>query len=206
MQELWLLPFSKTENGFESQFGINFLGHFLLINLLFPFLLKSDAARVITLGSLAYKKGKIDFNNLNDERSYSKWNAYSQSKLACIMFAYELDRRIKQHGLPVKSVSAHPGFSQTNLAHSSPTLIKSVFNPAADLIGQGAVEGSLPILMAALSSNVAGGEYFGPTGFMEVRGEPGIVKSSTYSHDEKLAQKLWEKSEELTGRTFSVVR
>jgi NAD(P)-dependent dehydrogenase (short-subunit alcohol dehydrogenase family) len=195
-------PFSKTKDGFESQMGVNYFSHFLLTNLLFPVIRKTDHSRIVSLSSMAHKNGKIDFENLNSENSYSKWGAYSQSKLACLMFAYELQRRIDRENLAVKSVAAHPGLSNTNLAQSLSTIGQLLFGPISSLIGQNPASGAKPILMAALDSSVTGGEYIGPTGFMEAKGEPGRVKSIDRSHDISVAQKFWTVSENLTGKEF----
>ena len=122
-------PFSKTNDGFESQMGVNYFSHFLLTNLLFPILNKTNGARIITLSSKAAEGGKIDFENLNAEKSYSRLGAYSQSKLACLMFAYELDRRLKKSGSKVISISAHPGVSNTDLARHVPKILLMVTMP-----------------------------------------------------------------------------
>lgn len=195
-------PFKKTQEGFESQFGVNYLAHFLLVNLLFPILKKTKESRVVMLSSIAHKNGKIDFENLNAEKSYSAWKAYSQSKLACLMFAYELQRRIEKARINIKAVAAHPGLSKTNLAQFLPDFTVMLLNPIASIIGQDAKSGALPTLRAALDPAVKGGEYFGPSGFREVKGDPVLVYSSTKSHDLLVATKLWAISEKLTGKKF----
>jgi NAD(P)-dependent dehydrogenase (short-subunit alcohol dehydrogenase family) len=197
-------PFSKTEDGFESQMAVNYFSHFLLTNLLFPILKKTKDSRIVSLSSIAHKNGKIDFENINAEKSYSDWGAYSQSKLACLMFSYELQRRINSAGINAKSVAAHPGLSNTNLAQNSPWISKVLFGPFSKLIGQNAKDGALPTLMAALDPSVKGGEYYGPDGFMEAKGSPTKVKSTGRSHNVSLAQKLWQESERLTGQEFIV--
>jgi NAD(P)-dependent dehydrogenase (short-subunit alcohol dehydrogenase family) len=197
-------PFSKTEDGFESQMAVNYFSHFLLTNLLFPILKKTKDSRIISLSSIAHRNGKIDFENINAEKSYSNWEAYSQSKLACLMFAYELQRRINSAGINAKSVAAHPGLSNTNLAQNSPWISKVLFGPISKIIGQDAKSGALPTLMAALEPSVKGGEYYGPDGFMEAKGNPIKVKSTGLSHNVSIAQKLWQESERLTGQEFIV--
>lgn len=197
-------PFQKTKDGFESQFGVNYLAHFLLINLLFPPLTKTKESRVVMLSSLAHNNAKINFENLNAEKSYSNWKAYGQSKLACLMFAYELQRRIEKSGLSVRSVAAHPGFSSTNLGHLLPSFGATLFSPIVSLIGQSARAGALPTLRAALDPEVKGGGYFGPSGFREVKGKPVQVNSSYRSHDLLVASKLWTASEEMTGKEFKL--
>jgi len=198
------VPFAKTAEGFESQLGVNYLAHFLLTNLLFPLLKNTKGSRIITLSSLAHKAGKIDFDNLNSQNSYSKWPAYSQSKLACLMFGYELNRRIKKAGIDSSALSAHPGLSSTNLGQYLPSFVKLLFVPAAAIFGQDSEQGALPTLRAALDSEAKGGEYYGPTGIMEAKGTPGKVESSKISHDLAVAEKLWKVSEKLTGKKFDI--
>lgn len=197
-------PFQTTDDGFESQFGVNYLAHFLLVNLLFPILKSTSGSRVIMLSSLAHKKGKVDFNNLNAERSYSSWKAYCQSKLTCLIFAYELQRRIEKAGYNVKALAAHPGFSNTNLFQFLPKFALSLFSPLASVIGQNAKSGALPTLRATLDPAVKGGEYFGPSGIHEFKGDPVEVKSSTRSHDLLVASKLWTASEKMTDENFDI--
>lgn len=151
-------PFQTTKDGFESQFGVNYLAHFLLVNLLFPTLKKTNASRVVMLSSMAHKGGKIAFDNLTAEKSYSSWKAYSQSKLACLMFAYELQRRIEKAGITSRALAAHPGFSDTNLGQLLPTFAAKLFSPLASIVGQNARSGALPTLRAALDPEAKGGE------------------------------------------------
>ncbi|PZX54954.1 oxidoreductase [Algoriphagus chordae] len=197
-------PLSKTKDGFESQLGVNYLAHFHLTNLLFPIIKETAEARIVTLSSLAHQSGKIDFDNLNAEKSYSKWKFYAQSKLACLMFAYELQRRIDSAGIDAISLSAHPGFSDTNLGTFLPSIGRALFSPLTSIIGQGSKQGALPTLRAALDPEAKGGEYYGPSGFRELKGDPVKVKSSSRSHDLGVAAKLWSDSEELTGKTFEL--
>jgi NAD(P)-dependent dehydrogenase (short-subunit alcohol dehydrogenase family) len=196
-------PFSLTKDGFESQLGTNYLGHFLLTGLLLPALEKAGNSRVVTLSSIAHKTGKINFDDLQfKKRTYKKWDAYGQSKLACLMFAYEMDRRLKAKGSKVISVASHPGVSLTNLWNHMPwifSLISPVFNL---LFSHPADDGAKPTLMAALSNSVNGGDYFGPTGFNEMKGEPGKVHSTQLSKNKEIAKKLWSVSEELTGINY----
>ncbi|OAQ41830.1 short-chain dehydrogenase [Pedobacter psychrophilus] len=196
-------PYSLTEDGFESQFGTNYLGHFLLTGLLMPALENSEKARVVTLSSIAHKRGKIDFEDLQfKKRNYKKWEAYGQSKLACLMFAYELDRRLKAKGSKIISVASHPGVSLTNLWNHMPWGF-SLLSPIFDLfISQSAENGAKPTLMASLDKSVSGGEYFGPTGFNEMKGDPGKVDSTPLSKNKEIAKKLWSVSEELTGINY----
>tara|TARA_R110002072_G_scaffold214404_2_gene371578 strand:- start:33596 stop:34516 length:921 start_codon:yes stop_codon:yes gene_type:complete len=197
-------PLTTTKDGFESQFGVNYLAHFHLTNLLFPLLKITPNARVVTLSSLAHKTGKISFDNLNAEKGYDKWSVYAQSKLACMIFAYELQRRLDSAGINAMALSAHPGFSATNLGAFLPSIASSLFSPLASLIGQNSKHGALPTLRAALDPAAKGGEYYGPSGFREVKGAPVKVRSSSKSHDLGVATKLWSVSEELTGKKFEV--
>jgi len=201
---LMIPPLMRTEDGFESQMGVNHFGHFLLTNLLFPTLEKTGKARVVTLSSNAHKSGKINFENLNAENDYSRMGAYSMSKLACLMFAYELDRRIETSGSSVTAVSAHPGVSNTNLGQYVPRWLYTIFLPLEPLFMHSVENAALPSLYAALGTDVNGGDYFGPTGFSEMKGKPGKVTSKPQSHDKVVAGRLWEVSEELTGAKFNV--
>lgn len=197
-------PFSKTKDGFESQMGVNYFSHFLLTNLLFPLLNKTEHSRIITLSSKAHESGKIDFENLNAEKGYSKWSAYGQSKLACLMFAYELDRRIKASESNVIAVAAHPGGSNTNLGQHIPKVLYALLLPILSIFIHSPKKAALPTLMAALDPNVKGGEFYGPTGFNEFKGKPGLVTSKPHSYNEKVAERLWNVSEELTGKKFNI--
>lgn len=197
-------PFAKTEDGFESQMGVNYFSHFLLTNLLMPVLNKTEGARIATTSSIAHENGRIDFDNLNSEKSYSKMGAYGQSKLACLMFAYELQRRLDKAGSSIIAVSAHPGVSKTNLFSNVPTLFQVLMTPFLPLFTHPPKKAALPMLYAALGDDVKGGDYFGPTGFKGMKGEPGKVKSKPQSYDQDVAKRLWEVSEKLTGKKFEV--
>ncbi|MCJ8163448.1 oxidoreductase [Pontibacter sp. E15-1] len=191
-------PYQVTEDGFESQLATNYLGHFALTGRLLPMLLQTPGSRVVSLSSLAHRWSPIQLHDLHFQKGYSKRKAYGQSKLACLMFAYELDRRLKEHEHRTLSVAAHPGLSDTNLAQHMPPMLKWL----SPMIGQSAVAGAQPTLYAALSPNINGGEYIGPNGFQEWRGKPIGVPSKDTSHDERMASALWEKSEEMTGVTY----
>lgn len=197
-------PFARTNDGFESQFGVNYLSHFLLTNLLLPLLTKTKNSRIVTLSSLAHEKGVIDFDNLNSENSYSRMGAYRQSKLACMLFAYELQRRLEKAGSSAIAVSAHPGVSVTNLVQNLPKIAFILFAPALPFFTHAPDKAALPILMAATDNNVKGGDYFGPTGHKGRKGKPGKVESRPHSHDKDVAKKLWEVSETLTGQKFNL--
>jgi NAD(P)-dependent dehydrogenase (short-subunit alcohol dehydrogenase family) len=191
------LPFGKTRQGFEMTFGTNHLGHFALTGLLLKCLRNTSGSRVVTLSSLAHVSGKMDFSNLNAEKGYSKNKVYSQSKLANLLFAFELDRRLKKAGVQTISVAAHPGWTITNLQAN--TRLFTFLNP---FFGQKPVDGALPSLAAATSAKVAGGDYLGPEGRMELRGGAKKVRGSRTSQDELIAKRLWEVSEALTGLRY----
>ncbi len=202
-------PYLTTADGFELQFGTNHLGHFALTGRLFPLLRQTPGARVVTVSSAAHTGGRIDFDNLDGKKGYTRWKAYSQSKLANLIFAYELNRRLIQANLDTISVACHPGFAATNLTVAGfglnrPWLGKGL-GSLANMAAQSAAMGALPTLYAATEPSVKGGEYIGPigrTGRNAMRGFPGPAMSSLRSHDPEVAQKLWEVSEELTGVHF----
>jgi len=195
-------PFSLTEDGFESQFGVNHLGHFLLTGLLLPTLNSTQGSRVVALSSKAHEWGKIEFDNLQSEKKYSKMGAYGLSKLACLMFAYELDRRLDAAGSQVTSVAAHPGGSNTDLARHFPKVMYYILMPIMLPMMHSPVNAALPSLMAAIDESVRGGSYYGPTGFRGMRGKPGKVDSTAASNDKAVAKELWEKSEKLVDFKF----
>lgn len=197
-------PFSKTADGFESQMGVNYFSHFLLTNLLFPLLNSTEDSRVVNLSSIAHKKATINFNNLNAEHHYSKMEAYGQSKLACLMFTYELARRINKTNSSVLSVSAHPGVSNTNLGQFIPKWIMTLASPLIPLFTHQPENAAKPTLMAALNKDVKNGDYYGPTGFNEMKGEPGKVESTHRSQNEQVAKQLWTASEKLTSADFNL--
>ncbi|MFK7920626.1 MAG: oxidoreductase [Bacteroidia bacterium] len=196
-------PYTQTEDGFELQMGANHLGHFLLTGLLLESLTRTPGSRVVSLSSLAHQNGKINFDNLNWEKDYSKTGAYGQSKLACLMYGYELQRRLKLAGADTLSVIAHPGVSDTELGRHFPKWLYTILSyTLVPLISQSAAKGALPTLMAALDNNSKGGEYYGPTGFQGMKGKPGLATSTELSQDPAIAKKLWEVSEDLTGITY----
>lgn len=193
---LMIPPYGTTKDGFELQFGINYLGHFLLTGLLLEPLKNAAEARVVSLSSLAHKWGDIYFEDLQFEKNYDKQKAYGQSKLACLMFAYELDRRLKAQELSVKSLAAHPGLSRTNLFRHLTGMMK-LLTPFVYPFTQSAKNGAQPQIKAALDEKLAGGEYLGPSGFQEYSGKPKEVDSNAISKDKEKAKRLWEISEKL---------
>ena len=197
-------PKSTTADGFELQFGTNHLGHFAFTGLLVDHLADVPGARVVTVSSNGHKMlADIHFDDLQWERGYSRMRAYSQSKLANLLFTYELQRRLSD-GHTAVAVAAHPGFSSTELGRNLPNVLQPVVNAFSPLLGQSAAMGALPTLRAATDPGVLGGQYFGPDGFGEQRGYPKVVASSEKSHDLALQRRLWAVSEELTGVTFPV--
>lgn len=195
-------PYQETKQGFESQMGVNYFSHFLLTGLLLDVLNKTNSSRIVTLSSKAHENGKIDFDNLNSEQSYSKFTAYAQSKLACLMFSLELNRRLKGDGHETISVAAHPGVSTTDLGRHINKFFYYLLMPIFVFFTHKPEKGALPTIMAALDDDVEGGDYFGPTGFKEMKGAPGKVKGKPHAYNEEVAKKLWNISEELVDYTY----
>jgi NAD(P)-dependent dehydrogenase (short-subunit alcohol dehydrogenase family) len=192
-------PRQTTKDGFELQFGTNHLGHFALTGLLLENLLPVDGSRIVTVSSLGHRiLAKIHFDDLQWERSYNRVAAYGQSKLANLMFTYELQRRLGGHNEPTVAVAAHPGLSDTELGRHMP----AVLAPLVGLVSQSPAMGALPTLRAATDPAVQGGQYYGPDGPGESRGHPKLVKSTAQSHDHDIQGRLWTVSEELTGVTY----
>ena len=195
-----MTPHQTTADGFELQLGTNHLGHFALTGQLLDALQRSDAGRIVTLSSNEHKGGRIDFDDLQQERDYSPRGAYQRSKLANAVFAIELDRRLRAAGSTTISAFAHPGYSATNLQSSGPTgVAKAAMAITNRLIAQRPERGALPTLYAATAPAVEGGDYYGPDGFAEMRGFPTKTKAIAEAYDLQLGQRLWQLSEELTG-------
>lgn len=194
----------ETADGFELQFGANYLGHFALTAGLMPLLRAGDAARVVSVSSVAARDGAIDFEDLQARRRYRPMPVYSQSKLACLMFALELQRRSVIAGWGVTSVAAHPGIARTDLLHNAPgrgsaagmarSVLWFMFQPAA--------QGALPTLYAATAATAAAGGYYGPDGLAETRGYPSPAKIPPQALDQSASERLWRVSERLTGVRF----
>lgn len=191
-------PKMETADGFELQFGTNHLGHFLLTGLLLPLLNKAPAPRVVSLSSIAHRSGRIDFDNLNAERGYSKWKAYAQSKLACVMYAVEFQRRLERSGSKIISVAAHPGATKTELARYGVLMSFMMWLMRA----QTPDEGAMPTLRAATDPAVKGGEYYGPAGFNGLHGPAVLEKPVPRTFDTTVAERLWQVSEKMTGITY----
>lgn len=191
-----------TRDGFEMQFGTNHLGHFALTGLLLDHLLPVDGSRIVTVSSVGHRiMARIRFEDPNFETGYNRVQAYGQSKLANLLFTYELQRRLKLKGAPTIAAAAHPGFSDTELMRYLPGFIPDfMWKP----VTQPADKGALPTLRAATDPAVQGGQYYGPDGIGEVKGHPKLVASSEQSHNEDIQRRLWSMSEELTGVTYPI--
>jgi NAD(P)-dependent dehydrogenase (short-subunit alcohol dehydrogenase family) len=192
-------PLSRTADGFELQFGTNHLGHFALTNLLLPHV----RGRVVTVSSTAHRMGEIDFDDLNwERRSYKRWRAYGQSKLANLLFTLELQRRLAAAGSDVLATAAHPGYAATNLQFRSGNgLMDAVSKVGNRLFAQSDEGGALPTLYAAVGDVPPAG-FVGPDGFQEMRGGPALVERTKAAQDELVARRLWDVSEQLTGVSF----
>jgi len=197
-------PKGTTKDGFDLQFGTNHLGHFALTGLLLDAMLDVEGARIVTVSSNGHKMGgAIHWDDLQRERSYNRMGAYSQSKLANLMFTYELQRRLAPRGKTI-AVAAHPGTSNTELARNLPAAVLPAMNAVAGVIAQSAAAGALPSLRAATDPAVLGGQYYGPANLAQWRGAPVVVASSDRSYDLEQQRRLWTVSEELTKVTFPV--
>jgi NAD(P)-dependent dehydrogenase (short-subunit alcohol dehydrogenase family) len=205
-------PKGTTEDGFERQIGTNHLGHFALTGLLLPNIPAHDRARIVTVASLAHKAGKVVPEDLSFEnRRYDPWSAYGQSKLANLLFTLELAQKAKAAGWNLIAAAAHPGFSATNLINSGPSITQNRIGRAgatgfSKLVSQSAEDGALPSLFAATAPEVLSGDYYGPGGFLEVRGAPKKVGRTSAAKDGEVAAALWERSEQLTGVSFDFKR
>lgn len=192
-------PYSKTKDGFEMQFGTNHLGHFALTGLLLPLLKKTPNSRVVTLSSIAHRGATIFFDNLDGSKGYKAMKFYGQSKLANLLFAKEFDNRLKQYGIATKSIACHPGISSTNLIKigkkDAPGYVKAFLK----LFLQPADKGSLPTIYAATETSLNGGEYIGPDGRGNRKGNPVIETPASGVYNPETMKKLWDVSEKLTG-------
>lgn len=189
-----------TEDGFERQLGVNFLGHFALTAHLLPLLRQAEKPRAVQLSSLAHRRGRIMFDDLQSERKYSAWAAYSQSKIAMLMFGMELGRRADTAGWNLLSTSAHPGWARTSLVANGPGISWSgkIVSWIAPLFSQSSEQGALPTLYAATAPDAVQGGYYGPLGAGETKGPPGPAKIAPQAQDKDVAARLWEAAEQLT--------
>lgn len=189
-------PPSKTEDGFEIQFGVNFVGHFALTGHLFALLEATKGSRVVTLSSIAHRGAVIDFDNFRLGKDYKPWREYGQSKVADLIFALEFDKRLRKNGNQVMSLAAHPGFSETDLQKYMDEAM------LASLELMTAKEGAQPTLAACLRDDVTGGQYWGPDGYKEQKGKPALAKVDAAALDEALNARLWDWAKETTKVNF----
>jgi NAD(P)-dependent dehydrogenase (short-subunit alcohol dehydrogenase family) len=203
------IPYRLTTDGFEMQFGTNHLGHFALTGLLLDLILATDGARVVNVASGAHRFGTMRFDDLQWKNGYRKWRAYGQSKLANLLFTFELQRKAESAGKKFLSVACHPGYAATNLQSAGPrmqgsSMLESLFSVGNSLFAQSAAMGALPTEYAAASPAVGGGDYIGPDGMGELWGHPTKVPSSAAANDSASAKKLWEISEQLTNVRYAL--
>jgi len=197
-------PYGRTADGFELQFGINHLGHFALTGLLIDRLAALPGARVVTVSSNGHRDGRINFDDLQSERGYRRVAGYGQSKLANLMFTYELQRRLDSAGSPAIAVAAHPGLTRTDLARYLSRVMTAFYVLVERPLAQRAAIGALGTLRAATDPAVHGGEYYGPVRWRGERGYPERISSSERSHDEGAQRRLWQESERLTGVGYAI--
>ncbi len=196
----------RSSDGFDLQLAVNFLGHFALTGLLIEGMLDRPRARVVAVSSVNHRLGKVDLDDLQLDRGYRPWKAYNQSKLANLLWAFELDRRLRVARAKTSSVAAHPGYSATRLQHGiAPPLSRALFTTTNRFIAQSPNMGALPLLYAATAPGVPGGAYIGPDGRGELRGHPGVARTKAAARDPDLAARLWRRSEDLTGVTYPAV-
>jgi NAD(P)-dependent dehydrogenase (short-subunit alcohol dehydrogenase family) len=201
---LMALPYTKTEDGFEMQLGTNHLGHFALTGLMLPSLLGTEGARVVSVASQAHRMGRMHWDDLMGERRYEAWEWYGQSKLANLLFTYELQRRLEGAGKKLVALACHPGYSATALQHKGPEMEGSklkgaIMSVGNALLAQSSAMGALPTLRAATDPDAKGGEYYGPRGLGEFVGYPKKVSSNALSNDREQQKRLWDESVKLTG-------
>jgi NAD(P)-dependent dehydrogenase (short-subunit alcohol dehydrogenase family) len=203
---LMIPPYGKTEDGFESQIGTNHFGPFTFTGLLLDRLLATPGSRIVTMSSGMHRMGRIDFEDLHSERRYRAWAAYGQSKLANLLFTYELQRRLRAAGSGALSLAAHPGWARTELQrHAKQSWwLGGLMSGFGSFLAQDALGGALPLLRAATDPSAKGGEYYGPSGFQEFKGDPVLVQSNPGSHDTDLQQRLWRCSELSTGVIYAM--
>ena len=197
-----------TADAFELQFGTNYLGHYALTARLLPALLASGAGRVVSVSSMAHRRARMNFDDLQAATGYKPWASYGQSKLAMLMFARELQRRATAAGWPLRSVAAHPGWAVTDIISNgpgggSPGLKEAVMQGAFRVFGQSAAQGALPLLFAAMAPNAEGGGYYGPDGFQEIKGGVSASRVMPQAADAAACARLWDVSERLTGVRFT---
>lgn len=196
-------PYTKTDDGFELTFGVNYLSHFMLTLLLINLIKYNAGSRIVNLTSIAANKPKkIDFNNLNSEHGYNKWRAYEKANLFRLMFSIELNQRLEKSGYPTISVAAHPGITLTNITRNMNRFIKPMIPIVAPLFMMNARQGIAPIIHAAIGDEVNGGESWGVDGIREMRGRPALAKINPLAFQPELRNKLWELSAKFSGIDF----
>lgn len=198
-------PYGKTVDGMEQQIGVNHFGHYALTGQLLEVLKTTQDARIVTISSLAHKNGTMDFDQLmfEDGNGYTPMKAYGRSKLANLLFTYELKSKIERAGLDIKVLAAHPGGANTNLArHLEGKWWFKALRPLLGQVTQSAYQGALPGIRASLDKEAVSGDYYGPSGRREVKGKPVLVQSSQLSHNQEVAEKLWQVSEILTQISY----
>ncbi len=203
-----LVPQSRTDQGFEMHLATNYLGAFALIGRMLPLFNTDGSARIVNVGSLAHRTTRLNLDDINWEKEeYNEWRAYARSKLAMQMFTLELDRRLVQHQLPIIALGAHPGFANTEISKASKRFQSS--GPIRNLtkthmlkILPTTSEAAQAIILAATSPDARGGDYYGPTGFLEIKGRPGKARINRKAKDKAMAQRLWKMSEAMTGVSF----
>jgi NAD(P)-dependent dehydrogenase (short-subunit alcohol dehydrogenase family) len=204
---IMMTPYFKTKDGFEGQFGTNHLGHFALTGLLMDLIQSTPGARIVNVSSGAHRNGIMDFENLQFEggKGYSPSKAYGRSKIANLLFTYELQRKLEAANRDAIAVAAHPGLAMTNLGrHMQKRWIVRLLFPLFRIMAQDAATGALPQIRAAVDPDVKGAEYYGPGGKREWKGNPVLVESNEASHNLQDAARLWEESEKLTGVKFRI--
>ncbi|MGW5365957.1 oxidoreductase [Actinopolymorpha pittospori] len=204
------IPRQQTADGFEMQLGVNHLGHFALTGALLPSLAAAPDAKVVTVSSQMHAIGTIAFEDLMSERRYGPWRAYGQSKLANLLFTFELQRRVDRAGLRISSLASHPGYAATNLQSAAlqtrkQAWIRQAGETVTRIVAQPAAQGALPTLYAATMADARGGEFFGPDSFGGSRGYPTRVKASAKAYDPPTAAQLWHRSTELTGVDYAAL-
>jgi NAD(P)-dependent dehydrogenase (short-subunit alcohol dehydrogenase family) len=202
------VPYRRTEDGYELTFATNHLGHFALAALVLGPLLATPGARIVTVSSIGHRQGEMHFDDLNFEHDYEPWHAYWQSKLANLLFTYELQARLAAAGADAIALAAHPGNSRTELWRTTPRLTQTLYNPRLRMLtfwlAQSPELGALATLRAAVDPAARGGDYYGPPGRLQYTGYPARVESSARSHDLAAQRRLWEISEQLTGVSYPV--
>lgn len=204
------IPRRETEQGFERQIGVNHLGHFALTGALMPLLLETPHSRIVNVSSIAHRSGRVDFDDLHGKRKYSRFGAYSQSKLANLLFTLELQRLLASRGADAVTVAAHPGYAATNLQYAGPreksSKIEMLIMRAMNAVfAQSAEQGALPQLFAATEPNISGGDFVGPDGWMGMRGHPRKLRAKETAYDEETARRLWQMSVDLTGEPYEIL-